>query len=68
MLQLRVGDIWGKSLMEELQVKSFYRVNEMLGVKCLLLNLSKEGQSFSPLYPINPSGMVSTLISSFGVT
>ena len=53
MLRLRVGDIWGKSLMEELQVKSFYRGNEMLGVKCLLLNLSKEGQSFSPLYPIN---------------
>ena len=40
----------------------------MLGVKCLLLNFSKEGQSFSPLYPINPSRMVSTLISSFGVT
>lgn len=30
-LRLRMGDIWGKSPMEELQVKSFHGVNEMLG-------------------------------------
>lgn len=48
-----MGDVLGESLMEELQtlfveenlVKSFHRVSEMFGMKCLVLNLAPDGYS-----------------------